>query len=241
MKYTDKGKRPQTFLTCQQKELFVQRSLLFHLSHVFQGQKFIRRGGVRALVQSCHYDRERVRPNTDAHPTRTRRPLHTKARHEGRRWTNPCLKKLFLCHSAAQHSTVFGRPSRVHPSVAKTVASPRAAAVKNPPGLVLDPHVRRLHDRLLAPQARGDRFGPDAADEAPTAHVSSSTCSFISLWQEPPLLHGYVTGHLSCLQPTPPRCKMRFNDSAQLVEGFIYGYCQSEKCQHYGSTCSCIM
>lgn len=40
---------------------------------------------------------------------------------------------------------------------------------------------RRLHmHHLLASQDPGDRFGPDAADGALTAHVSSSTCSFIS-------------------------------------------------------------
>lgn len=75
--------RAQTFLACQQEELLVQRGLLLHLSHVFQGQEFIRRGGVRALIQSCHYDGERVRPNTDVHPTRKRRPLHEEARHVG--------------------------------------------------------------------------------------------------------------------------------------------------------------
>lgn len=33
---------------------------------------------------------------------------------------------------------------------------------------------------LLASQAPGDLSGPDAADEAPTAHESSSTCWLIS-------------------------------------------------------------
>lgn len=60
---------PLTFLACQQEELLVQRGLLLHLSHVFQGQKFVRRGGVGALIQSCHYDGKRIRPNTEAHPT----------------------------------------------------------------------------------------------------------------------------------------------------------------------------
>lgn len=73
----------QTFLACQQEELLIQGSFLFHLSHIFQGQKFIRRGGVRALIQSCHYDGDRARPNTDVHPTRNRRPSHKKARPMG--------------------------------------------------------------------------------------------------------------------------------------------------------------
>lgn len=82
-KEQEEDKHQQTFLACQQEEFLIQCRFLLHLSHVFQGQKFIRRGSVRALVQSCHYDGERVRPNTDVHPTRNRRPLHKKARHVG--------------------------------------------------------------------------------------------------------------------------------------------------------------
>lgn len=86
----------QTFLACQQEELLIQGSFLFHLSHIFQGQKFIRRGGVRALIQSCHYDGDRARPNTDVHPTRNRRPSHKKARPMGWHWR----KSFFFCFYA---------------------------------------------------------------------------------------------------------------------------------------------
>lgn len=64
-----KKDRYQTFLACQQEELVIQRSLLLHLPHILQGQKFIRRGSVRALVQSCHDDGQGVGTDTDVHPT----------------------------------------------------------------------------------------------------------------------------------------------------------------------------
>lgn len=82
-----------TFLAGQQEELLVQRRLLLHLPHVFQGQIFIRGGGVGALIQSCHYDGERVRPNTDVHPTRKRRLLHKKAR---RVWGGALMESLLI-------------------------------------------------------------------------------------------------------------------------------------------------
>lgn len=100
--YFGGDKRQQTFLACQQEELLIQRCFLFHLSHVFQGQKFIRRGGVRALVQSCHYDGERVRPNTDVHPTRKRRPSRKKARYKRWHWTDPFF---YCCCQAMRRSS----------------------------------------------------------------------------------------------------------------------------------------
>lgn len=70
----------RTFLACQKEELLIQRRLLLYFPDVFQGQEFVGRGSVRALVQSCHYDGERVRPSTDVHPTRKLRPSHKKDR-----------------------------------------------------------------------------------------------------------------------------------------------------------------
>lgn len=96
-----------TFLACQQVELLIQCSFFLHLPHVFQGQIFIRRGSVRALVQSCHYDGERVRPNTDVHPTRNQRPLLWKPRQirdMSEIFFSSSSLLLFLVRAAAQQS-----------------------------------------------------------------------------------------------------------------------------------------
>lgn len=203
-------RRAQTFLACQQEELLVQRGLLLHLSHVFQGQEFIRRGGVRALIQSCHYDGERVRPNTDVHPTRKRRPLHEEARHGGGGDNEGILFLLAVGvvvvlgddddDAASQRSRGLASWDRINVTMCRycrRIFARRYGICFHPPLQIPSVQLHNGFPKRKSPSRSGENasimslagfsctifshrkaplgsfffFGPDAADEAPTAHA----------------------------------------------------------------------